>query len=64
MKRICPLCRKTVEFTAAACENCQMAFFKTPAPPKDFADTCITIAGAVLIAAIGAFVAVVLHPWS
>lgn len=63
MKRICPQCRKTVEFTAAACEKCQMKFFETPKPPKDLLDACIPIAGGVLIVAIGALVALVLHPW-
>ena len=64
MKRQCPQCRKTVDFTAATCENCQMKFFETAEPPKDLADLCIPIAGAVLIAAIGAFITMVLHPWS
>lgn len=64
MKRQCPGCRKTIDFTAAKCENCQMTFFETAAPPQDLADICIPIAAAVLIAAIGAFVTMVLHPWS
>ena len=64
MKKQCPQCRKTIEFAAATCENCQMIFFKTPEQPKDLADICIPIAGVVLIAAIGAFVTMVLHPWS
>jgi hypothetical protein len=64
MKRLCPQCRKTVDFAAPTCENCQMRFFDTPDRPKDLFDLCIPIAGAVLIAAIGAFVAIVLHPWS
>jgi len=64
MKRQCPQCRKTVDFTAAKCENCQMKFFETPEPPKDLADICIPIAGAVLVAAIGAIDTIVLHPWS
>jgi hypothetical protein len=41
-----------------------MAFYETPAAPKDLADICIKIAGAVLIAAIGAIVTIVLHPWN
>jgi hypothetical protein len=41
-----------------------MKFFETPEPPRDLADICIPIAGTVLIAAIGAFVTIVLHPWS
>jgi hypothetical protein len=41
-----------------------MTFFETPEPPQDFADVCIRIAGLVLVIAIGAFVTVVLHPWS
>jgi len=41
-----------------------MTFFKTPEPPRDLADICIPIAGVVLITAIGAFVTMVLHPWS
>jgi hypothetical protein len=40
-----------------------MKFFETPGQPKDLLDACIPIAGAVLIIAIGAFVAMVLHPW-
>ena len=64
MKRQCPQCRKTLDFTVAKCENCQMKFFETPEPPRDLADICIPIAGTVLIAAIGAFVTIVLHPWS
>lgn len=32
--------------------------FERPAPPKEFADTYILIAGTVLVAAIGAFVTV------
>lgn len=61
MKKVCPQCRKIVDFTAASCENCRMSFRETPAPAKDFADICITIGGAVLIAAIGAIVTIVLH---
>ena len=64
MKRQCPGCRKTLDFTVAKCENCEMTFFETAAPPRDLADVCIPIAGAVLIAAIGAFVTMVLRPWS
>jgi hypothetical protein len=41
-----------------------MTFFETAAPPKDLADICIPIAGAVSIAALGAFVTMVLHFWS
>jgi hypothetical protein len=40
-----------------------MKFFETPKPPKDLLDACIPIAGGVLIVAIGALVALVLHPW-
>ena len=64
MKRQCPGCRKTLDFTVAKCEHCQMTFFETAAPPKDLADICIPIAGAVSIAALGAFVTMVLHFWS
>ena len=64
MQRQCPRCRKAADFTVASCANCQMVFYKTPAAPKDFTDICIRIAGAVLIAAVGAIVAMVLHPWS
>ena len=64
MKRVCPGCRKTIDFTLAKCENCQITFFETPETPKDLADICIPIAGMVLIAAFGAFVTMVLHPWS
>jgi len=64
MKRVCPGCRKTIDFTAAKCENCRLTFFETPKPRKDLADVCIPIAGVVLIAAIGTFVTIVLHPWS
>ena len=64
MKRQCPGCRKTIDFNVAKCEHCQMTFFATAEPPKDLADVCIPIAGVVLIAAIGAFVTMVLHPWS
>ena len=63
MKRVCPGCRKIVEFNAASCENCQMTFFETPEPPQDLADVCIPIAGMVLIVAIGTFVTMVLRPW-
>jgi len=52
-----------VDFTAANCGNCEMKFFETPEPPKDLADICIPIAGAVLVAAIGAIITIVLHPW-
>jgi hypothetical protein len=64
MKRVCPGCRKIVDLDAPSCKNCQMTFFETPEPPQDFADVCIRIAGLVLVIAIGAFVTVVLHPWS
>ena len=64
MKRVCPGCRKTIDFTVAKCGSCQTTFFETPAPPKDLADICIPIAAVVFIAAIGAFVTMVLHPWS
>jgi len=40
-----------------------MKFFETPEPAKDLADICIPIAGAVLVAAIGAIITIVLHPW-
>ena len=40
-----------------------MAFFKKVEPPKDLADVCIPIAGVVFIAAIGAFVTLILRPW-
>ena len=64
MKRVCPGCRKIVDFHAASCENCQMKFFEKPEPTRDLADACIPIAGMVLIIAIGAFVTLVLQPWS
>jgi hypothetical protein len=63
MKRVCPGCRKIVDFKAPSCNSCQMTFFATPEPPRDLADICIPIAGVVFIAAIGAFVTLVLHPW-
>jgi hypothetical protein len=64
MKRQCPQCRKTMAFTVAKCQNCRMTFFEAPEPPPDLADICLRIAGAVLVAAIGAIVTIVLHPWS
>ena len=63
MKRVCPGCRKTIDFTVAKCGNCHTQFFEEPKPQKDLADMCIPIAGVVFIAAIGAFVTMVLHPW-
>ena len=61
MKTVCPQCRKIVDFTAASCQNCRMSYIATQEPAKDFADICITIGGAVLIAAIGVIVTIVLH---
>jgi hypothetical protein len=60
MKKLCPQCRKIVDFTAASCDGCHYAFVKTRSAPKHLAGICLRIGGLALIASV-IVLTIVLH---
>ena len=60
MKKLCPQCRKIVDFTAASCDGCYYAFVKIRAVPKTLAGICLRIGGLVFVASM-IVLTIVLH---
>jgi len=50
VSKLCPQCRKIVDFKAASCNGCRLSFFSTLSKRKDFTDICVRIAGAAFVA--------------